>query len=177
MNLRQTYVVVELPEELWQPILELRRKYEPWRAKLPVEITLLGSSGTGPIQEGTDRELVIREVERVLAGSAPPIVQFDSINVFPSTGLYHFAIKDSTGLIELHEKLRGVSLPLSQSLFPFTPHCTLCDLSEFDGNREAAIEEILSLSVPGHEIVLRHASIYECETASGYVNKVADVEF
>ena len=40
----RTYLVLEMPPSEWvDQVQKFRKKYEPWRRNLPVEVTIIGS--------------------------------------------------------------------------------------------------------------------------------------
>ena len=49
-----SYIVAEIPEPVHSQIQGMRDSLNTLTSKLPVEITLAGSSGVGPIPVGTD---------------------------------------------------------------------------------------------------------------------------
>jgi hypothetical protein len=55
-----TYIVLDIPSTTWvQEVISLREKYNPERANLPVEITIIGSSGIGVFDEEQDEDEAI----------------------------------------------------------------------------------------------------------------------
>lgn len=54
----RAYIVAEIPEPVRSQVQALRDSLNTLTAKLPVEITLAGSSGVGPIPVGTDLSLI-----------------------------------------------------------------------------------------------------------------------
>src|SRR5581483_4773315 len=94
-------------------------------AKLPVEITVAGSSGVGPIPAGTDLGLIRDEVDRVAKMMAAFDLEFAAIRHFPRTGVFYLAPKDRRPFDSLHAVLASTKLPFIASPFPYNPHCTL----------------------------------------------------
>jgi hypothetical protein len=67
----RAYIVAEIPEPVRSQVQALRDSLNTLTAKLPVEITLAGSSGVGPIPPGTDLSLIKRHLDRTLPDISP----------------------------------------------------------------------------------------------------------
>lgn len=120
-----SYIVAEIPEPVRSAVQTLRDEFASATAKLPVEITLVGSSGVGPIPVGTDLSLIATEMARIFAIVPPFEVSFAGFRVFPGTSLVYLCPTDRTPFDNIHETLRYSNIPFSQSAFPYNPHCTM----------------------------------------------------
>jgi hypothetical protein len=67
----------------------LRDSLNTLTAKLPVEITLAGSSGVGPIPAGADLSLIERHLDQALADISPFHARFSAICTFPNTAIFY----------------------------------------------------------------------------------------
>ncbi|HBJ86240.1 MAG TPA: hypothetical protein DDZ88_20725 [Verrucomicrobiales bacterium] len=120
-----SYIVAEIPEPARSAVQSLRDELSSPTARLPVEITLAGSSGVGPIPAGTDLSQIASEMGRIFANVPPFGVSFSGFRVFPGTSLVYLCPTDRTPLDDLHEALRKSNIPFSRSAFPYNPHCTV----------------------------------------------------
>lgn len=157
-----SYVVAEIPEPIRSKIQALRELFSTSTAFLPVEITLLGSSGLGPIPVGTSIQLIEEQIDSLFSTVTPWVVSFSEIRVFPNTSIAYLAPRDRRPFDRLHEALRNSLLPYSTSPFPFNPHCTLRS-----GN--ATPEEltcVIGHAFPTASFTIDTISIYELDLES-----------
>src|SRR3954467_8869518 len=85
---QRAYIVAEIPEPVRSQVQALRDSLNTLTAKLPVEITLAGSSGVGPIPVGTDLSLIERHLDRTLSNISPCRARFSAIGRFPNTSTF-----------------------------------------------------------------------------------------
>jgi 2'-5' RNA ligase len=155
---KDTYVVLDLPASDWtEKILEMRRLVDPWRANLPVEITVAGSGGIGPIEQNESQAEVFQILEKIAANTPPISVTFDRVEHFPNTKLYHARCHADGQIIVLHEKIKRSGINFRPSDFPFVPHCTIANLAKHSS--EVDIDQILHL-LPQSVIELSSVSVY-----------------
>lgn len=122
---RPCFIVAEIPEPVRSEIQSIRDFFATPTATLPVEITLLGSSGIGPIQAGVPVKVIEEQIERLCSTVSPWKVSFSEIRVFPNTSIAYLAPSDRSGFDFLHNLCRESKLPAYPSRFPYNPHCTL----------------------------------------------------
>jgi hypothetical protein len=120
-----SYVVAEIPEPTRSEIQALRDSFSTPTALLPVEITLLGSSGTGPIPVGTSISFIQEQIDSLLSTVSSWEVSFSEIRIFPNTSIVYLAPTDRQPFDHCHKILRYSSLPTLPSKFSYNPHCTL----------------------------------------------------
>ena len=120
-----SFIVAEIPEPVRAQVQALRDALKTLTARLPVEITLAGSSGVGPIPAGTDLALVQRHLDRLLPGMAPFRARFSAIRSFPNTAIFYLEPFDRAPFDRLHQALRDSGIPFSGTPWPYNPHCTL----------------------------------------------------
>src|SRR5258708_32489125 len=120
-----SYIVAEIPEPVDSQVQALRDSLNTPTAKLPVEITLAGSSGVGPIPAGADLSLIKRHLERILSVISPFRARFSAIRTFPNTSIFFLEPYDRSPFDRLHQKLRASGIPFSEIPWPYNPHCTL----------------------------------------------------
>lgn len=126
MKLEPMFIVLEIDEPLRTQVLQLREScQDTFRASLPAEIMLIGSSGTGPLVPDQSIE-VIGEVLNEVAADTPPFqAQFGPMLRFLGTDLFVLTLRDETPFHALHERLIHSGLRFKPSAFPFKPHCTI----------------------------------------------------
>jgi 2'-5' RNA ligase len=152
------YIVLEIPEPVRGAIQSLRDFLATPAARLPVEITVAGSSGLGPIPAGTDKDETETILKSVLAGLKPFRVQFQEIRCFPNTNIFYLAPQDRQPFDRIHETLKNSGIKFGPNPWPYNPHCTL---RGGPMNNHTSAEQILNLSVPQLEFVIDTLSIYE----------------
>lgn len=153
----KAFVVVDIPDPCRARIQAIRDQLETVTAKLPVEITLAGSSGVGPIPKGTDLGLICTEVERIARSTPTFQIEFAAVSHFPDTGIFFIPPKDRRPFDSLHASFAASKIPFARSPFPFYPHCTLRVGPKVE---PSVVEHIYSLPVPPGEIILDSISVY-----------------
>lgn len=128
-------------------IAEVQRRYDP---KLATEarphVTLVGSSGTGPIDPGTPRERIRELLEPVLAGAEPLVLPFGPPERFPGTNVIALPLSPHGPIRALHDRIvealsRG-GVSTARGRFTFTPHATL---SFYPTLPPARVRELLAM--------------------------------
>jgi hypothetical protein len=84
----RSFIVAEIPEPVHSHVQALRDSLNTLTAKLPVEITLAGSSGVGPVPAGTDVALIQSHLDRMLLAISPFRARFSAIRTFPNTSIF-----------------------------------------------------------------------------------------
>src|ERR1700722_1350772 len=154
----RSFIVAEIPEPVRSQVQAIRDSLKTLTAKLPVEITLAGSSGVGPIPAGTDLSLIKRQLERTLSGISPFRARFSAIRAFPNTAIYFLEPFDRSPFDELHQNLRGSGIPFSENQWPYNPHCTLRGGVPLSAD---AASELLSRPFPREEFWINTISVYQ----------------
>jgi 2'-5' RNA ligase len=159
----RSYIVAEIPEPVRSQVQALRDSLNTLTAKLPVEITLAGSSGIGPIPVGTDLSVIQRHLERILSNISPFRTRFSSIRAFPNTSIFYLEPFDRSPFDHIHRKLRSSGIPFSESPWPYNPHCTLRGGESLDAE---AASELLARSFPKEEFQINTVSVYHLNDIS-----------
>ena len=152
------YIVLEIPSPVRGVIQSLRDSLATPASRLPIEITVAGSSGVGPIPAGTGKDETESILRSVLANLKPFQVQFQEIRRFPNTNIFYLAPQERQPFDRIHGTLKASGLTFGPSPWPYNPHCTLRG-GPMTG--PASAEEILSLSFPRQDFVIDTLSIYE----------------
>ena len=152
------YVVLELPELFAGRITAFRKRYDPDGARLPAHITLLGSSGVGPIQPGTTVRKIENELKKKLASIEPIRFQFQEICCFPETCIYWLRPNREEVFARYHRVLSTMDVNCLDSPHPYRPHCTLSTREKLEVEIKAKIERE---DFPREEILLETLSVLE----------------
>jgi 2'-5' RNA ligase len=153
----RSYIVAEIPEPVRSQIQAIRDSLNTLTAKLPVEITLAGSSGVGPIPIGTDLFVIQRHLERILPNLSPFRIRFSAIRTFPNTSIFYLEPLDRSPFDHLHRELRSSGIPFSECPWPYNPHCTLRGGKPLDAKAASAL---LARPFPQEEFQINTVSVY-----------------
>ncbi|MEO7965064.1 MAG: 2'-5' RNA ligase family protein [Gemmatimonadaceae bacterium] len=147
------FVVSDVRGEVGARIHEIQHSYDPKLANyLPPHITLVGSSGVGPIDATTDRAR-LRAVMDEIASSTPPMsLPFGAPIRFMQTDIIVLPLDPHGPLRELHERIVSSGLSFQAARFSFTPHVTLSFFRTLTNEQR---RELLAVREEG-EFVLDH---------------------
>lgn len=157
---QDTYVVLDMPPPIWKHVKSIREQYGSRLAILPVEITVIGSSGVGTFQKEQVVDAAFELIDAVAAKFVPITTAFRRVTRFPNTGLFYYEPDDSHPFIKLQRAIISTGLKFNESSFLFTPHCTIV---KFDNPSKELVDEILSLPVPRESFVLDALSVYSLD--------------
>jgi 2'-5' RNA ligase len=163
------YIVLEIPPPVSGVIRAIRDSLAMPTLRLPVEITVAGSSGTGPIPAGTDKNETEASLKSVLAGLKPFRMRFEEIRRFPNTNTFYLAPENRQPFDHIHETLKASGIIFGPNPWPYNPHSTV-RAGPMSGH--ASAEDILRLSFPKHDFVIDTLSIYEFDplTVTGHLS-------
>ncbi|WP_199153155.1 2'-5' RNA ligase family protein [Chromobacterium sp. ASV23] len=122
---RAIYLVLDVPTPLKEQVQALRDTVCPRSARLPVEITLAGSSGLGPMPADTSLESIAQVVDALCAWHRPFDLRLGPVHRFAGTGIYYLPPWDRQPFDRLHQALAVSGLPWRTSAFTYEPHCTV----------------------------------------------------
>lgn len=152
-----TYIVLDLPADVAQQVLSIRKHFDFFFETIPAEITLTGSSGVGPVSQGQDVQVFVETLERVAANTAPIETHFKGVRTFPNSGVYFLEPSDQTPFRALHRQLADSRLSFRPCQFPYFAHCTIKN----DHKRTVQQpESILSLDWPKVDFTLLDLRVY-----------------
>jgi 2'-5' RNA ligase len=160
MIAHRSYVVAEIPEPVRSQVQAIRDSLNTLTAKLPVEITLAGSSGVGPIPAGADLSLIKRRLDRALANISPFRTRFSAIRPFPNTSIFFLEPFDRSPFDRVHQELRVSGIPFSGIQWPYRPHCTLRGGPPLSAE---AASELLGRPFPSEEFWINTVSVYHLD--------------
>ncbi len=153
---RNTYVVLELPEPISSMIHSIRAERDDFQASMPNEITIVGSSGVGPIAHDQDPEEFFKAINEIAASTPPITVSFDKVHRFPGTDIVVMKLKDETLVRSLHQKFVESGIKFQDTNFAYEPHCTLRSKSPLT---DQEMEELSKLKIEG-DFILQTLSVY-----------------
>ena len=123
-------VVAELTGPAAERIHVTQEQYDPrMAAELPPHLTLIGSSGMGPISVRTDPERLREALLHGTRGTAPMALAFEPPMRFMQSEVVVLPLDPNGPVRALHERLaegiRAAKIVTERPRFTFTPHCTL----------------------------------------------------
>ncbi|HEY3287667.1 MAG TPA: 2'-5' RNA ligase family protein [Gemmatimonadaceae bacterium] len=126
MSTNGIFITAELVGPVGERLRELQRRFDPKLAnELPPHITLLGSSGAGPIRADTPKEELRAALTPVGAETRPLHLRFEVPYRFIGREIVVLPVDPHGPIRALHERLKGTGLSYELARYPFTPHCTL----------------------------------------------------
>jgi 2'-5' RNA ligase len=126
MSTNGIFITAELTGPVCVQVRDLQRRFDPKLAnELPPHITLLGSSGAGPIAPDTPVATMRAALETVGATMPPITLTFQRPMRFVGRELVVLPVDPHGPVRILHERLKTAGLPYAIARYPFTPHCTL----------------------------------------------------
>ena len=133
------FVVIELEGALAERIHAHQLAFDPKMARhLPPHITLIGSSGAGPIRADTPIETLRAHLLPIAAVTPPITLRFGPPERFVQREIVSLPLDPHGPLRTLHERIATSGLACAQARYPFTPHCTLTMYPTLTAERLAA---------------------------------------
>ena len=147
------FILSELVGDARSRVREIQQRFDPKLARLtPPHLTLVGSSGVGPIPGDTSVEKLREALEPIAQSTAPMQLIFERPHRFMQTEIVSLPLDPHGPLRTLHERIAKSGLRFMPARFQFTPHVTLSFYPTLTLKRE---RELLSLRVPEPCIVER----------------------
>jgi 2'-5' RNA ligase len=121
------FVFAPIGGEVGARITALQRQYDPRLAALDQapHVTLVGSSGMGPILADTTREELLERLGPIAADTAPISLRFGQPTRFMRTQIVVLPLDPHGPLRTLHERIKTAGFRSAGPRFYFTPHVTL----------------------------------------------------
>lgn len=139
------FILVNLTGSVAEQVRAVQRRFDPRLAHFaPPHLTLIGSSGVGPIAASTPVEQLRRTLEPIARETPPITLELGAPVRFLQTNTFALPIDPHGPLRELHDRIRRSGLTFEPSRHAFTPHVTL-SLYRTPTREEA--RELLSLRV------------------------------
>jgi 2'-5' RNA ligase len=126
-------------------IHEIQRRYDPKLASAHFpHLTLVGSSGVGPIVASTPLDVVRDAMRRVAAATPPLDLTFGPPTRFMQTDIVSLPLDPHGPIRDLHDRIVRSGLSFTAARFTFTPHVTL---SYYPALTRERARELLALRV------------------------------
>lgn len=139
------FILSELVGEARARVREIQQQFDPKLARLtPPHLTLVGSSGVGPIPGDTPVEQLREALEPIAHSTAPMSLVFERPHRFMQTDIVSLPLDPHGPLRTLHERIAKSGLRFLPARFRFTPHVTLSFYPTLTLHRA---QELLSLRV------------------------------
>jgi 2'-5' RNA ligase len=134
------YVIAPLQPALAELVGEIQTRFDPKLARMmPPHITVIGSSGAGPIAPNTSVDQ-LRATLAPIATTTPPLtLELGRPMRFMQTEIIVLPLRPYGPLRELHERIAQSGLPYARPRFAFTPHITLSFYRELSADERRAL--------------------------------------
>ena len=120
------FVLAELGGVAGERIAEIQRRYDPkLAASSTPHVTLIGSSGAGPIAPATSVAELAAHLEPIAAATAPMSLPLEPAMRFMQTEIVVLPLSPYGPLRALHERILTSGLRFARPRFAFSPHATL----------------------------------------------------
>ena len=140
-------VIAKLSGTVAERINEVQQRYDPrMAAELPPHLTLIGSSGMGPISVRTSPELLREALLPATQSTSPMTLIFEPPMRFMQSDVVVLPLDPNGPVRALYEamaeRIRAARIVAERARFTFTPHCTLSFYPELSNH---AVRELLSM--------------------------------
>ncbi|HEX6053812.1 MAG TPA: 2'-5' RNA ligase family protein [Gemmatimonadaceae bacterium] len=134
------YVVAPLQPSLAALVGEIQARFDPKLARmLPPHITIIGSSGAGPIAPSTSTDELRAALGNIAATTPPMTLELGRPVRFMQTEIIVIPLRPYGPLRELHERITRSGLRYAPPRFAFTPHITLSFYRELSHEERRAL--------------------------------------
>jgi 2'-5' RNA ligase len=145
---RGIFVLVPIEGAAGAELQALRERLDPKLAQANApHVTLIGSSGAGPIHPDTPLDRLAELFATIAATMAPFDVTAGPAHRFLQTNVLSFPLDSHGPLRRLYERIRGSGLRFLPVRFPFSPHATVNFYATITRERERALRA-LRLAAP-----------------------------
>lgn len=120
------FVIAEFGGAAGERIREIQRLYDPKLANsLPPHITIVGSSGFGPVAPDTTPAELREKLEPICRETMPLLLSLQHPHRFMQTDIVVLPLDPYGPLRPLHERIGRSGLRFGRTKHAFTPHVTL----------------------------------------------------
>lgn len=139
------FVIAEIGGSVGELIRTIQRKHDPKLANaLPPHITIVGSSGLGPIAADTPVARLREVLEPVARATQPLELPLQQPVRFIQTDVVVLPLDANGPIRDLHERIGRTGLSFARARHFFTPHVTL---SFYRSLSQATLRELLAVRV------------------------------
>lgn len=154
---RGIFVVAELEGAVRDEVLAIQRWADPKLTKgTTPHVTLIGSSGAGPIAPDTTAARLRTLLGPVTSDTPPMVLHFDRPVRFMQTDIIVLPLDPHGPLRTLHERIMASGLRFQPARFHFSPHCTL---SYFPTMTPAMQRRLLRVRIE-HPVIISRIQFY-----------------
>jgi 2'-5' RNA ligase len=133
-------ILTELRGPVRERVLEIQRQFDPkLAAGVAPHLTLVGSSGMGPIATSTPIEELRRVLEPIALETEPMTLTLQRPMKFMQRDVVVMPLDPHGPLRALHERLKTSGLHFEHPRFAFTPHVTLSFFRELSRDELRAL--------------------------------------
>lgn len=162
---RGYFIVAQITGPAREAVLDVQQWADPKLAKeTRPHVTLVGSSGVGPIPPDTPVEALRDALTPVVEASAPMTLQFGRPMRFMQTDIIVLPLDPHGALRALHERIATSGLRFARARFSFSPHCTL---NFFTTLTPASERRLLRVRVPEPVVIDRIQCYLTVEPVGG----------
>jgi 2'-5' RNA ligase len=163
------YICCNISGAAADSIQNIRNKYDQFTCKLPVEITVIGSSGIGPISKDEPDNKIKNEFRAAMSGMNAFNFIFQEIDYFPNTPIFYLKPNNREYFDELHNNFKKMNLKFMNNKFPYNPHCTLSCNPNLSKEQQRSLQNEIIYS---KNIEIESISLYEFSGEPFICNKV-----
>jgi 2'-5' RNA ligase len=143
-------IVATLAGPVAERIHEIQERFDArMAAELPPHLTLIGSSGMGPISVRTTSEVLQSAIVPVTESTPPLLLRFQPPLRFMQSQVVVLPLDPNGPVRTLHERIaeriREARVVTERARFTFTPHCTLNLYRELSAPE---LRELLAVRIP-----------------------------
>lgn len=151
------FVLVPIEGAAGARIAEVQREFDPrLAAQGTPHLTLVGSSGMGPIDARTPVESVASVLATIARESAPLLLPVGPPMRFMQSDIVVLPLDPHGPLRAIHERIKTAGFTFVPPRFAFTPHVTLSFYRELPRER---LQQLLTVRIP--ELAeIRHLQLY-----------------
>lgn len=143
---RGIFIIAPLSGAAGERVARLQQQYDPKLARSSTpHVTLVGSSGVGPIRPDTTVDELRMRLEPITRATPPIELTFGAPMRFMQTNIISLPLDPNGVLRPLFERIRGSGLRFLPVRFSFSPHATLSFYPTLNRARE---RELLALRIP-----------------------------
>jgi len=154
---RGIFVVAELEGAVRDEVLAIQRWADPKLTKgTTPHVTLIGSSGAGPIAPDTTAAHLRTLLGPVASDTPPLVLHFEHPVRFMQTDIIVLPLDPHGPLRTLHERIMASGLRFQPARFHFSPHCTL---SYFPSMTPAMQRRLLRVRIE-HPVIISRIQFY-----------------
>jgi 2'-5' RNA ligase len=120
------FIIAEVDGAIGDRIHRLQQRFDPkLAAESSPHITVLGSSGAGPIAPDTPVQRLHDAIDPIAASTPPLTLKFGPPMRFLQREIVVLPLDPHGAIRALHDRLKASGLSFAAARYPFTPHCTL----------------------------------------------------